>query len=157
MTRCMTNEWYRPYGAPQKISTHLPVFPGGAGYVFNLKNACGRHFGKDTVKLQYAAAEARLFCLYPAPLAAPKLSFDGESLEIAICDEKGSPAPGRQIVELTVRDESGVVRDESGRYAVECGACRVPLYLADDDKAGFASGKWRYAVRDLTTGLETEL
>ena len=157
MTRCMTNEWYRPYGAPQKISTHLPVFPGGAGYVFNLKNARGRHFGKDTVKLQYAAAEARLFCLYPAPLAAPKLSLDGESLEIAICDEKGSPAPGRQIVELTVRDESGVVRDESGRYAVECGACRVPLYLADDDKAGFASGKWRYAVRDLTTGLEAEL
>ena len=58
---------------------------------------------------------------------------------------------------MTVRDETGAERDESGRYAVEGGLCRVRIFLVDDDKAGFASGKWRYAVRDLTTGLEAEL
>ena len=157
MTQCMTNEWYRPYGAPQKITTHLPFFPGGAGYVFNMKNARGRHFGKETVTLPYAAAEARLFCLYPAPLAAPALKVDGEALQVSIRDVQGRPAPGRQIVEVTVLDETGAERDESGRYAVEGGVCRVPLYIADADRAGFASGKWRYAVRDSTTGLEAEL
>ena len=156
MTQCMTNDWYRPYGKPQRITTYLPMFADGAGYLFNSEKGRGRHFSKTTVSLPYDAAEARLFCLYPKLLAAPAVEVRGEALEISIRDVDGAPAPGRQLVEVTVTDENGAVRDESGRYTVESGRCHVPLYVADDDRSGFASGKWRYSVRDLTTGLVAE-
>ena len=155
MTQVITNDWFKPYGVAQEITTHLPAFKGGAIYEFGLRDA--RPFGGDRVRRNYAPAEARLFCLHPSALAAPKLQLSRERLEVAVNDVSGRPAAGRTIAEVVVRDEHGMIRDESGRYVVESGRLSVPLYLADDDRAGFATGRWKYAVRDLTTGLKTEL
>ena len=150
--------WYNPLGRQQRIVTHIRadgdsvVYDALAGRRLPLKN----RNGEFAFAMNYAAAQGRVFAVYPTPLAAPALKVEGEALQVSIRDAQGRSAPGRQIVEVTVRDETGAERDESGRYAVEGGSCRVRILLADDDKAGFASGKWRYAVRDLTTGLETE-
>ena len=154
MTQCMTNDWYRPYGRAQTITTHLPVFPNGATYEFGAPaDGGGRAGNAPVIRRDYAAAEARLFCLYPRALAAPRVRIAGERIEIEINDVDGCPAVGRTLVSVELRDGTGALRDESGRYTVEAGRLTVPIYLADEDRAGFSSGTWRCSVRDLATGF----
>ena len=159
----LKKDWFRPHVAPQTITTHLPVFAGGATYVFN-EPAQKRLFGladgvrnEATVTRDYGVAEAKLFCLYPKKLAKPQVRLDGKALAIALDDVDGKPAAGRGMVEVTLTDGAGNVRDESGRYVVEKGRRTVPLYVADDDRADFESGSWRATVKDLVTGLSAEL
>ena len=151
-TRVLTNAWYRPHGAPQTVTTHLPVFADGATYEFGK----GTAKNEPVVTCDYAPAEAKVFCLYPKKLVKPCVKRVGEALEISVCDVDGAQAPGRQIVEVAVTGPDGEVRDESGRYAVEDGRGRVPLYLSDMDRAAFPRG-WRFRVKDLTTGLAAEI
>ena len=144
-TRCVTNEWYMPHGAPQRIKTHLPVFDGGATYEFNAKSQLPN---SPTVELDYGPAEGRIFCLYPRPLAAPKLEFKNGMIEIAIEDVDGHSAPGRQIVKLSMRNADGSLRDESGYYSVEDGRVAVQLIFADEEKSEGIS----VSAVELTTG-----
>ena len=151
-TRVVTNAWYKPHGAPQRITTHLPVFSDGVTYEFAASS-----IGNDaTVTRDYAPAEAKVFCLYPKKLANPTIALKGEVVEIAVNDVDGSPAPGRQIVEVTVTGPDGAARDESGRIVVEDGRGYVPLCLSDSDLRTLHMGAWRIVARDLTTGLSAE-
>jgi len=151
-TRVITNAWYKPHGAPQRITTHLPVFKGGVTYEF----AASPVENDAIVTRDYAPAEAKVFCLYPRKLAKPAMALKGEVVEIAINDIDGVPAPGRQIVEVTVTGPDGAVRDESGRIVVEDGRGHVPLCLSDSDLRTLRTGAWRIVARDLTTGLSAE-
>ena len=151
-TRVVTNAWYKPHGAPQRITTHLPVFKDGVTYEF-----AAAPIGNDaTVTRDYAPAEAKVFCLYPKKLAKPAIALKGEVVEIAVADIDGAPAPGRQIVEVTVTGPDGAARDESGRIVVEDGRGYVPLCLSDSDLRTLRMGGWRIVARDLTTGLSAE-
>ena len=164
----LTNSWFRPHVAPQTITTHLPVFAGGATYVFNepaqkkLVGLVDDVKNDATVTREYGVAEAKLFCLYPKRLAKPQVRLGGANgvralpgLEVELNDVDGKPAAGRGMIEVTLTDGAGKVRDESGRYLVEKGRRTIPLYLADDDRADFESGSWRVTVKDLVTGLES--
>ena len=151
-TRVITNAWYKPHGAPQRITTHLPVFKAGVTYEF-----AAAPIGNDaTVTCDYAPAEAKVFCLYPKALAKPTIALKGEAVEIAVTDIDGAPAPGRQVVEVTVLGPDGAVRDESRRIVVEDGRGYVPLCLSDSDLGTLRMGGWRIVARDLTTGLSVE-
>ena len=163
-----TNDWYRVVGAPQQIETVVRDFaPGSAVYLYN---ANGRKTAQDKkgteVRLaaEYGPAEGRVYCIYPRPLKAPELSFEGTArpgktvtLVVRINDKAGSPAPGRQVVTLTLTDSDGVVRDESGRYVVEDGVVRIPIRIAHDDKPTGMFSKWKAEVTDLTTGKAEHL
>ena len=109
-----------------------------------------------TVTCDYAPAEAKVLCLYPKKLAKPTIALKGDAVEIAVNDIDGAPAPGRQIVEVTVMGPDGAVRDESGCIVVEDGRGYVPLCLSDSDLGTLRVGGWRIVARDLTTGLSAE-
>ena len=149
-TRCITNEWYKPHGVSQRIKTHLPVFDGGATYAFNTES---RLANSPTMEFDYGPAEGRVFCLYPRPLAAPKMEFRNGMIEIAIADVDGNPAPGRQIVLLSVRNADGSLRDESGCYSIEDGGTAVRLILADGEIGDGIS----VSAVELTTGFKAKL
>ena len=68
-------------------------------------------------------------------------------------DEDGKPAPGRQVVDVEVRDPEGNLHDETGRYAMEGGRLKVPLRFADDDPKGSFFSRWKVSVKELTTGF----
>ncbi len=154
-----TNATYRPMGAPQRIATHLP----GTGAIYEFDAEGGDHRVKPVdgvVVRDYRAATARVFCVYPKELAKPVLSLEGRpvpggdaTLKVAINDIDGRPAPGRQVVRLTLTDPKGAVMDESGLYTVEDGRASIPIRLAANAEKGGLLAKWRILVEDLTTGL----
>ena len=146
---CVTNDWYRPYGAPQKIVTHVKVPEGAAVYEFN-KGTCSIVRLKDcSIEADYPAAQAKVFCVYPKPLARLVADVKDGFVRIALVDAGGQPAPGRQVVAVEVRDPGGNVHDETGRYVMNGGRVKSPLRLARDD----ADGTWRINVKELTTGF----
>ena len=152
-----TNAWYRPCGAPRRIVTHFNV--PGVIYEFNAPEAGGPRKGR-TVALDYAAAEGRVFCVYPRPLTGLALDVRGKpergsaaEIGVRVTDARGA-APGRQVVRLSLTDSTGRQTDESGLYAVEGGECRIPVRFAQDDPA---DGVWRARAVELTTGLEKSL
>ncbi len=63
------------------------------------------------------------------------------------------PAPGRQVVRLTLTDPKGAVMDESSLYTLEGGRASIPIRLARNAEKGGLLAKWRILVEDLTTGL----
>ena len=145
-----TNDWYRVAGAPQTIETKIRAPKGAAIYGFN-----GADFS------EYAAAEGRIFAVYPKKLAAPELSLVGDAkpgttvkLVVKINDADGKPAPGRQVVRLKLTDVEGVERDESGLYSVEDGRAEIVLRIpaCEAPTGGWFSPKWLASVTDLTTG-----
>ncbi len=163
-----TNAWFRVVGAPQRIETEIrKVARGSKIYHFNGQGRPRRLSRKGTtVKVggMYDAAEGAVYCVYPKALKAPSLSLAGTArpgttvkLLVRIDDADGKPAPGRQVVELTLADGQGVPRDESGRYVVEEGCVEIPLRIAKSEKATGFSGKWRAKVVDFTTGKSETL
>ncbi len=101
----------------------------------------------------YAPAEGRVFCIYPRPLRKLEASFRGRSVELTLTDASGRCAPGRQVVEVEVRDPSGALHDETGRYVMEGGRLSVPLRFAGDDPKGSLFKRWKVHARELTSGL----
>ena len=152
----VTNAWYRPMGAPQRITTHFNLSPGAAVYEFNV--APGRKsevkVGRDgAATLDYPAADGKVFCIYPRPLKKLRVSHEGDALEVTLLAADGKPAPGRQVVEIEVRDPSGALHDETGRYVMENGRLVVPLRFADEDPPRGIFSAWKASARDLTCGF----
>ena len=155
MTDFVTNDWYRPACAPQRITTHLNIPAGGCAYEFN---ADGRT-AAAVEALDYAAAEGRVFCIYPRPLsrlsvriAEPRVGAAETLATVEIADAEG-PAPGRQVVEVTVTRPDGTPTDESGLYPVEGGVRTIPIRFTEAERATAAEGGWTVSVRELTSGL----
>ena len=161
MNEFCTADWYRPNGAAKRITTRIRVPNGGAVYDFT---AGGRRLspkvegGEAVVTLDYAAAEGRLFSVYPKPLTKMATKARGDfraggraALAVGVFDADGAFAPGRQLVELKLSGPDGQLRDESGRYVAERGRLKIPLRFARDEKPG----RWTVRLRELTTGLET--
>lgn len=151
---------YHVVGAPQRIETTIRDVPKKAEiYLFN---AQGRKFKQKrsgttvTVTRDFAAAEGCVYVVVPCEYDDVKLVQEGEALVVTLLDDDGRPCVGRQVVELTLTDETGARRDESGRYVVENGRVRIPLFIADADRAGFASGRWRAHVVDLVSGEDSK-
>lgn len=160
-TELYTNAWYRPMGAPQRIATHF----NRPGFIYEYNAPKGLKAEKKAkLELDYAAAAARVFCVYPEPLVAPKIAVaerarDGKglSLSVRMALKNGQRAPGRQVIRLTLTDDRGRVRDESGLYVVEDGEVRVPVRFARTDGKPKTGGNWRVEVLDLTSGLSSTM
>ena len=163
MNEFCTSDWYRPNGAPQRITTRIRVPKGGAVYDFT---AGGRRLspraegGEAVISMDYAAAEGRLFSVYPRPLDRIAAKAKGDfraggraALAVGVFTVDGEFAPGRQMVELELRGPDGRLRDESGRYTAERGRLRIPLRFARDE----GRGRWTARLRELTSGLEAEI
>ena len=104
----------------------------------------------------YAPAEGRVFCIYPRPLKALSARVEGIparavacALSVRMTDAADRPAPGRQIVRLTLRDPSGVCADALGLYTLERGTAAIPLRFARDASVG----TWTWKLDDLTAGF----
>ena len=158
----VTNDWFRTIGSPQRITTHFKVPKGGQVYEFNGKEGFKvsgfkgfRVHGAQecSVACDYAPAEGRVFCVYPKALKKLSVSREGEALEVSLVDVDGKSAPGRQVVEVEVRDPSGALHDETGRYVMEGGRLSVPLRFAGDDPKGSLFKRWKVHARELTSGL----
>ena len=155
-TELHTNAWYRPLCAPQRVVTHF----NRSGVVYEFNPADGNHrpsLRSSVVSFDYAPASARLFCIYPEPLAKPELTVacDGRrgTLRVRIPLESGTNAPGRTVVSVAITDPDGKTADESGLYRVEDGSAEIPLLFAADDPDGGLFSRWKATVTDLTTGL----
>ena len=162
MNEFCKSEWYRPNGAPRRITTRIRVPNGGAVYDFT---AGGRRLsprmvrGEAVVTMDYAAAEGKLFSVYPKPLSRMAAKAKGDfrpggtaALAVGVFEQGRAFAPGRQLVELELRGPDGALRDESGRYVAECGRLKIPLRFARDEKPG----RWTVGLRELTSGLKAE-
>ena len=175
LTAINTNANYRPYSAPQTITTVIrDVGAKAAVYEYNapsqgpkgpkgLKRQAVDSKGDTrhsnfTITAEYAPAEGKIFCVYPEALEAPEIEYSkndgrGGRLTVTIATVSGRSAPGRTVVELKLADPEGRVTDESGFYTVENGRVEIPVRFADGDPAGgLFFSKWRAEVRDLTTG-----
>ena len=157
MNAFKTDAWYRPCGAPQTITTHFNVPEGGCVYEFNRENCSIVRLEDCSIALDYAAAEARVFCIYPRELTGmtvsvrePAAGEAGTVATVCVSDAAGA-APGRQVVEVTVRRGDGSLTDESGLYRVEDGCCTVPIRFTEGERASAAG--WTVSVRELTSGL----
>lgn len=154
------SENYHVVGAPQTVKTTIRNVPEeGEVYLFNAHGRERKMVRKGTtveVTGAFGPAEGCVYVVVPRPLAAPGLKQDGESLVVSLRNDQGAPVTGRLLVHLTLTDETGAVRDESGRYVVENGSVRIPLFIAEADRAGLASGQWQAQVTDLTTGQPSE-
>ena len=165
LTFC-TNSWYRPYCAPQRITTTLRGVPEGAAiYEFNAegKDRKDERDGKDVrITRDFEAAEGVVYCIYPEPLEAPELKLSTlnaqlSTLNIRITTSSGKLAPGRTVLRVKVTDPEGRVTDESGDYEAVGGQCEIPIRFADGDPAGGLFSKWKAVVTDLTTGEESTI
>ena len=94
-----------------------------------------------------------MFCAYPTKLAKLLMDVKDGFVRIALVDEDGKLAPGRQVVDVEVRDPDGNLHDEAGRYVMERGRVKIPLRLADDDVRGAAGKCWQVTAKELTTGF----
>ena len=146
---CVTNDWYRPYGAPQKIVTHVNLPEGAAVYEFVRGNGSVVRLKDRSIEADYPTAQAKVFCAYPKRLARLVMDVKGGFVRIALLDKDGKPAPGRQVVAVEVRDPDGNVHDETGRYVMERGRLKIPLRIARDDP----DGTWKISAKELTTAL----
>ena len=97
--------------------------------------------------------EGKVFCVYPTKLAKLLVDVKDGFAHIALVDENGKPAPGRQVVDVEVRDPDGNLHDETGRYVMERGRLKVPLRFADDDPKGSFFSRWKVSAKELTTGF----
>ena len=154
LTEMKPDAWYRPYGAPQTITTEFRVPAGAAIYEFNARKP-PLQTARGKVMLDYAPAEGRLFAVYPRPLGKLAAKVVGRTgpgakatVHVALDDVSRRPAPGRQVVRLVVKSAKGTLHDASGYYRMENGRIDIPLRFATDDP----SGHWTVALEELTTG-----
>ena len=170
LNNLITNAWYRPYAAANTITTHIKLPAGSVVYEFNADAAGARRPRPEVVTAQgagpsrprsfwfdlsrsYAPMEGKVFCVYPTELAKLRLDVKDGFVRIALDDVNGKPAPGRQVVDVEVRDPDGNLHDETGRYVMEGGRVKIPLRLADDDVRGSAGKCWQVTAKELTTGF----
>lgn len=166
LTGVKTNDWYRPYGAPQRIRTTIRgVASAAAVYGFNdgERGAVGqRADGAVEIEREYGPGEGRVYCVYPEALLPPEVTrthragdpANVDALTVTIRTKSGRLAPGRTVVTVEVTDPDGRRTDESGRCVVNGGRTVIPVRYADADKPGSAASPWKAVVRDLTTGEE---
>ena len=165
MTEIRTNATYRPYCAPQRITTTLRGVPKGAKvYEFNADGKGLRVESVEKVERDFKAAEGVVYCVYPRALKAPELSTEGAfkaggkaTLVVKIRDIDGKPAPGRQIVRLEFAAPDGTLTDESGLYTVEDGEARIVLRFPAGAPSGTRFSGWKATVTDLTSGEKASL
>ena len=140
-----------PYG---RAETKFAASVGSAVYEFG--GAAGPirecRVGGCSVALDYGPGVGRVFAVYPRRLAAVEVEGRGGCRVVTVRDASGAVAPGRQVVELEVRDAAGGLHDETGRYVVE-GSREIPLRVADGEAPPSSAAPWRVSVRELTTGL----
>lgn len=165
LTKFLTNDWYRPVSVPLSIATHLKVPAGGCVYEYNSKAKSIDANGRDevVVRRDYAAAEGRVYVVYPRPLEKVRLSVGGDLraggcgwVDVTVVDAGGKPAPGRQVVRLMLRAPDGTERDESGLYAVR-GTRRIPLRFARGEVSSSFFSRWRVEAVELTSGLRKDV
>lgn len=157
--KCVLNDFkkdadYRPLAAAQRIATTIVTAPGSAVYEFRASR--GEPLDVRRLAFDYAPCQARIFTVYPRKVTGLGLALAGEakagrtaSLGVSLRDAAGASAPGRQLVELTLKGPDGETRDESGLYPMDAGAREIPLRFAADEKPG----KWTATVAELTTGF----
>lgn len=154
---------YRPYGASQRIATHLKVPNGGVVYEID-PVAGGRLVATGNtapvVELDYQAAEGKVLAVYPKPLSEVRVAFGGDFeqggvayADVTVLDSDGDPAPGRQVVSVSVTDPCGTRTDETGIYTVE-GTKRIPIRFTRNAACGTLDGApWTMVTTDITSGL----
>ncbi|MBO7721069.1 MAG: LamG domain-containing protein [Kiritimatiellae bacterium] len=151
----VTNSWCRPYGERQTITTRFNLPAPAALYEFNApegRSGCRKIDGRGETTRDFAAAEGVVYCLYPKELGDLDVEAEGDSVVVTLLDEDGDHAPGRQVVEVEVRDPDGALHDETGLYAMERGRLEIKMLLADDEPSGSFFSRWKIKVKELTTG-----
>ena len=155
--------WYNPLGASQNILTHIRAQDGAAIYdaLAGRRLSLKRVNGEFLFAMDYAAAQGRVFAVYPRPLSKVKVSVVGKParggrgwVDVRVLDASGNPAPGRQLVEVYVTDPEGRVTDDSGLYRLEAGLAKIALRFARDDATGSFFHPWRIKVRELASSME---
>ena len=127
-------DWYRPYGAPQKITTRIKIADGAQPTIYAFPAMKPVEYqllnGYAVVTEDFAPAQTRIYCVYPKPLGEVKATVNKAESRIEL-EQKysdGSPLNGRQVVQIQVCDPDGIQRDESGLYVLENGKGIAPLY-----------------------------
>jgi len=125
--------------------------------VYNVRE--GRDLGEtDTLTTPLAPGEARLYCLAPAALPAPRLEVlsagrPGEPLTFRVSRASDGPV-GAQVFRLTVRGPDGVERPD---YAQNLLVTDAPLESHFRLALNDPPGTWSLAVRDVASGQETRV
>lgn len=144
----------RTGGKDDEIATiKLPV----AGYVYDCRT--GESLGKRAeIKATFAGQQARVYCLVPAPLAAPQLALKAKAAKAGSAVSytvslKGGQDQRRQVVRLSILTPNG---GEYGDYSRNLLLGSKPfsgsLQLALNDQPG----TWRVLARDVASGQTAE-
>ena len=157
-TQWTKNPNFKPYGKEQEATVWIKVPPGSVVYEFTGSKKLEAKADGDrlAVTVSLPPHAGRLLCVYPRELKQVRIDADaafkrGQSgaIKVGVFDDQEKPAPGRQIVQVTVADPEGKAHDESGVYRVENGAVQVPFRPARND----AAGEWKVTVVERTSGL----
>ena len=149
---------YKPYGIRQKVRLSFSDPAGAAVYDF-LKSAelkVRTASGSSSFDFELGPGEGKVFCVYPEKIAALKLACSGiakrgkpVSLTAELLNPSGKRIPGRQMLNLSLRDPHGNQMDESGFYPMENGFVKIPVFIAGDA----APGRWEAEITERTTGF----
>ena len=167
-TSVFTNAWYKPMGAPQKITTWFKVPAGGEVREFNpwrkerLSAKAPFGGGEVSLTLDYDAAEARVFGIYPRRGTSVSITASGTPrrggravARIAVNDSEG-PVADRRVLRVTVTEPGGADNDASGLYVTKDGVAEVVLRFAADDPEGSFLSRWRIKAEELSSGAVCE-
>ena len=164
-TSVCTNAWYKPMGAPQRITTSFYVPAGGEVREFNPNPGAARLVAKApagggyvSISADYAAAEGRVFGVYPR--RGSKVSVElvgspargGRALVRAKVRDSAGPVPDRRVLRVSVTDPEGRRHDSSGVYATKDGVAEVKMRFAASDPAGSIFHRWRVEAEELSSG-----
>ena len=167
-TEVFTNAWYRPMGAPQRITTWFDVPAGGEVREFNPKPGSRRLAakapaggGRVAISADYDGAEGRVFGIYPRPESRLSAEISGSPARggramarIRVRDSAG-PVADRRVLRVVVTDPDGRRHDSSGLYATRDGVAEVVLRFASDEPAGTLFHRWRLEAEELSSGSTT--
>ena len=128
-------------------------------FITSRKLAAEARDGRLVTEVDLPAAGGRVLCVYPRPLKKLRLAPDKNyscgtagTVAVTLLDAGGTPAPGRQMAQVTILDPAGATHDESGFYRMENGTVRIPFRPALNDPPG----KWRIRVTERTSGLTAD-
>ena len=164
-TSVFTNAWYKPMGAPQKITTWFDVPAGGEVREFNPKPGTRRLVakapkggGRVAVTADYDAAEGRVFGIFPRPDTSLEVKGGGSPVRggrakalVYVSDSRGLVAD-RRVLSVKVTDPDGNVNDASGFYVTKDGVAEVVIRFAADDPTGSMFKRWRIEAEELSSG-----
>ncbi len=128
-----------------------------ASYIYDCRTA--EALGKRAeVRATFAGGQARVYCLSPAPLPAPRLALaaktakPGEAVAYTVSIPGGQDAR-RQLVRLTVlRPDGGECKEYTRNLLLGAREFSGSFRLALNDP----KGTWRLIARDLCTGAKSE-